>query len=230
MAEVRAWTLADEPVLLDAERALVWPRAATVFVADLHFGKDQVLREAGVALPDGAITTDLARLGRLVDRHAARSLVILGDLVHGRTAPRARWIADFGAWLAARPGLAVRLVAGNHDRALPDWPTLGRLGDGEGLGPFVLRHAPASSPKGHVLAGHLHPGVRLRDRHAPAVRLPAFWLGPERTVLPAFGHLTGLTRASAEPSDRVVACTEGRLVEVAAARPRAARRGISPGA
>jgi DNA ligase-associated metallophosphoesterase len=229
MAEVRAWTLAGEPVLIDAERALVWPRAATVFVADLHLGKDQVLREAGVALPDGTLAADLARLGRIVDRHAARNLVILGDLVHGRTAPQARWIATFGAWLAARPGLAVRLVAGNHDRALPDWPTLGRLRDGEGLGPFVLRHAPATSRRGHVLAGHLHPGVRLRDRHAPGVRLPAFWLGPARTVLPAFGDLTGLARAGAEPSDRIVACAEGRLVEVTPAGPRPARRGRSRG-
>jgi DNA ligase-associated metallophosphoesterase len=206
------WTLAGESVLLDAERALAWPAAATVFVADLHLGKDQALREAGLAMPRGSAEADLERLDRVVERHAARRLVVLGDLVHSRTLATARWIGEFRDWLAARPGLAVDLVAGNHDRWLPDWPGIRCLDAGTRLGPFVVRHEPDAAPDGHVLAGHLHPGAVLRERHAPPIRLPAFWCGPRRTVLPAFGRLTGLSPGRAASDDRIVACAGAHLV------------------
>jgi len=218
-------TLVGEPVLLDAARALAWPREATLIVADLHLGKDQVLREAGLAMPSGAAAADLARLSELVERHAARRLVILGDLAHARTRAQATWISEFAAWRAARPQLEVGLLRGNHDRHVPDWPGIDALADGSRLGPFVLRHEPADDPRGHVLAGHLHPGIVLRERSGPAIRLPAFWLGPTRTVLPAFGRLTGLAPIEADADDRVIACAGDRLVEVRRAqrRPRASQ-------
>lgn len=219
------WTLAGEPVVLDAGRALAWPREATLFVADLHLGKDQVFREAGLALPQGAAAADLARLSGLIERHAARRLVVLGDLVHAPTRAAAAWIAEFAAWRAARPRIEVALLRGNHDRHVPDWPGVGALAEGSRLGPFVLRHEPADDPRGHVLAGHLHPGIVLRERHGPAIRLPAFWSGPVRTVLPAFGRLTGLAPQPPAADDRIVACAGDRLVEVRASQrgPRASQ-------
>jgi DNA ligase-associated metallophosphoesterase len=209
-----AWSLAGEPVVLDADRALAWPREATVFVADVHLGKDQVFREAGLALPSGAVAADLARLSGLVERHRARRLVVLGDLMHARTRMAAAWIREFGEWRAAHAALAVSVLRGNHDRALPQWPGVDGIDDGACLGPFVLRHEPAPDHRGHVLAGHLHPGVVLRERHGPPVRLPAFWSGPHRTVLPAFGRLTGLATQVADAVDRLIACAGASLVEV----------------
>lgn len=210
------WTLAGESVLLDADRALAWPGTGMAFVADLHLGKDQLFRESGLATPGGTLAGDLLRLSRIVDRHDVRRLVVLGDLVHARTLATAEWIREFGDWLAVRPALELLLVAGNHDRWLPTWPALRRIEEGASLGPFVLRHAPCTSPFGHVLAGHLHPGAVLRERHAPPIRLPAFWCGPQRTVLPAFGRLTGLSPGVAEADDRVLACAGPHLVEVSA--------------
>lgn len=209
-----AWSLADEAVILDADRALAWPREATLFVADLHLGKDQVFREAGLPVPIGADRDGLARLSALVARHAARRLVVLGDLMHGRTRGAADWIQAFIEWRSSQSGLEVVVLRGNHDRGLPALPGLGFVDEGTGLGPFVLRHEPADDPHGHVLSGHLHPGVVLRERHGPSIRLPAFWIGRRRSVLPAFGRLTGLARVMPSIDDRIVACASQQLVEV----------------
>jgi hypothetical protein len=46
------------------------------------------------------------------------------------------------------------------------------------------------------------------------LRLPAFWLGPVRSLLPAFGSLCGLTPRLPEPADRVFAVTPGGAIEV----------------
>jgi DNA ligase-associated metallophosphoesterase len=214
--------LAGEPVRLDPDRALYWPARATLLVADVHFGKAQVLREGGIPLPRGSTGADLARLDALVARHAARRLLVLGDLVHGRTAPDAPWIGRVARWRAQRPGLDCVVVRGNHDRHFDP----SRLGFEvvEGAlreGPFVFAHEPAADIRGYVLSGHLHPGIVLRERHAPRVRLPAFWFGAAVGVLPAFGRLTGLMPVDAAPADRVFAIAPGMVVPIAAPRRRA---------
>lgn len=211
--------LAGDVVHLDADRALYWPARATLLVADVHFGKAQVLREGGIPLPRGSTGGDLARLDALVARHAARRLLVLGDLVHGRTAPDAAWIDRVAAWRATRPGLECVVVRGNHDRHVDP----SRIGFDviEGTlheAPFVFAHEPAPDARGYVLAGHLHPGVVLRERHAPRARLPAFWFGPATGVLPAFGRLTGLMPVQADGNDRLFAVGPGMVLPVAPAR------------
>ena len=75
-------TLAGESVELHAERAMHWPRARTLFVADVHLGKAAAFRAGGVAIPRGATANDLARLTALIERTRATRLVILGDFLH----------------------------------------------------------------------------------------------------------------------------------------------------
>lgn len=215
MAAPRPLLLADEPVALDADRALFWPARRTLLVADVHFGKAQVLREGGIPLPRGSTSADLARLDALIARHAARRLLVLGDLVHGRSAPDAAWVERVAAWRAGRTGLECIVVRGNHDRHFDP----ARLGFDVAdavlhEGPFVFTHEPAADPRGYVLAGHLHPGVVLRERHAPRARLPAFWFGTTVGVLPAFGRLTGLMPAQPGTADRVFAIAAGEVVPI----------------
>ena len=57
--------LAGEPVEHQAERALYWPRAKTLFIADAHLGKAAAFRAGGVPLPAGTTADDLSRLARL---------------------------------------------------------------------------------------------------------------------------------------------------------------------
>lgn len=216
--------LAGETVRLDGDRALYWPARRTLVLADLHLGKGQVLREAGIAVPSGSSARDLARLDALLERHPAARLLVLGDLVHGRTDGAARWRAAFAAWRGRHPALRVELVAGNHDRherALTD--LVDAIHDRCVDPPFVYAHEPGADPRGYVLAGHLHPGVVLREAHGPALRVPAFWFAAAHGVLPAFGSLTGIAPVRARPGDRVYAAT-GTAVHLVHTTGRPARR------
>jgi len=217
MSETLAVDVAGERVLLDAARAVYWPARGVLLIADAHFGKAQLLRESGIALPEADTGGDLARLDDLIARHRPQQLLVLGDLVHGRTSANAQWIAAFAQWRGRHTSLHCSVVRGNHDRHL----------DAGGLGfesiaasqfqpPFVFAHEPHPDPRGYVLAGHIHPGVVLRERHAPKARLPVFWLRDASAVLPAFGRLTGLWPVAPGPGDRVIAVARDRLIRLPA--------------
>jgi DNA ligase-associated metallophosphoesterase len=211
--------LCGERVLLHADRALVWPRHRLAVVADLHFGKDDAFRRAGIALPAGAAATDLSRLDALARSQDLARLVVLGDFFHA--APRAEdaFFADFAAFRAAHAALAIDVIAGNHDRhggsrELRDavrWHA-----EALELAPFSLRHEPVAVPGRYVLAGHLHPVHVLAGPGGDRARLPVFWLRPDHAVLPAFGSLTGGWRVAPEPGDRLYAGIGTRVVELPA--------------
>ena len=212
--------LAGEEVLLAPDRALVWAARSTLVVPDLHFGKDDAFRRAGIALPAGAARTDLARLADLLRAHAARRLVVLGDFFHARPRPEDAFFAEFAAFRAAHPRLAIDVVVGNHDRhggqALGEVATWHAEGFADG--PFEFRHEPEAVAGRHVLAGHLHPMIGLGAFGGDRARLPAFWLRPAVAVLPAFGSLTGGLRIAPAPGDRTFAVAGGRVVEVPGTR------------
>lgn len=207
-------TLAGESVELLAERALFWPRARTLFVADVHLGKAAAFRAGGVAIPRGATANDLARLGALIERCAASRLVVLGDFLHAAAGCVPALHAAFTRWRAAHAALAITLVRGNHDRRAGDPPPGWRIdvvSDPHPLAPFVLCHEPATPRTGHALCGHLHPGARVSSGPHESVRLPCFVLGQRRTLLPAFGRLTGLAIVAPNPGETLVAIAATRL-------------------
>lgn len=219
MADELGIEVAGEPLRLFADRALYWPGAATLVVADLHLGKGDHFRRAGIALPAGGTDHDLARLERLLSRTGATRLLVLGDLLHGRIGD-APWLARWQAFRARRPGLAVVLVAGNHDRALRTAPARAAA---MGLSlctavlaepPFRFVHDAADAPPGddgYVLSGHLHPVLRL-----PGLpRLPVFRFGAAG-VLPAFTAFAGGMPLAPAPRERVYVCAPDALVPVPA--------------
>ncbi|MFN9140585.1 MAG: DEAD/DEAH box helicase, partial [Betaproteobacteria bacterium] len=79
---------------------------------------------------------------------------------------------------------------------------------------LALCHHPQRVAGAHVLAGHLHPCVRLTGRANDRLRLPCFWLQPGLTILPSFGEFTGGASIGRSESDRVVAVAEDRLYEL----------------
>jgi DNA ligase-associated metallophosphoesterase len=198
--------VAGERLHLLGERAVWWERAGTLVVADLHWGKAATFRASGIPIPAGTTEADLGRLSAAVTRTAARRLVILGDLFHARAGRVPRTLGTIAAWRAAHPNLEVLLVRGNHDRHAGDPPAefgFDVVNGPHPLGPFVLRHEPAPSPDGYVLAGHLHPGVRLHGPGRQSVRLPCFAFGRSVALLPAFSEFTGTAEREPRDGDRV---------------------------
>ena len=207
-AERLPTALGDEAVELFADRALLWMRMRTLFVADVHLGKAAAFRAGGVPVPRGSTATDLARLAALVDASGAQRLVVLGDFLHAKAGVVPALDAAFMAWRAAHPSLAITLVRGNHDANAGDPPAswgVDVVGEPYALPPFLACHAPVSPRTGYALCGHVHPGVRLSGRGDETVRLPCFVLGRRRAILPAFGRMTGLAIVAPSPDETVVA-------------------------
>lgn len=188
MSDVLELVLAGEPVRLLADRALYWPARGRLCIADLHLGKGDTFRAAGIAVPSGGTAHDLQRLATLLATTGAAELWILGDFLHAR-----RHRAVDAAWRAFRDAhghVAIAVVPGNHDRAFDaEAAGVARVREGHVDLPFEFRHAPpdVSASDRHVLCGHVHPVLRL----PPLGRHPLFWLRPGITVLPAFSAFTG---------------------------------------
>lgn len=205
--------LCGERVVLHPERALHWPSAGALFVADVHLGKAASFRAGGVPLPRGSTQSDLARLGSLLARTGARRLVVLGDFLHARAGRVAALDASFKAWRATHARVEMVLVRGNHDDRAgdpsPEWG-VDVVTEPHLMAPFIACHVPTTPPTGFALCGHIHPGVFLRGI-ADAERLPCFVLGRKRAILPAFGSFTGLATVEAAPGERLVAVAGSRL-------------------
>lgn len=207
-----AFGVAGETLHLHVERAVFWPRLRWLLLADAHFGKGAVLRRAGMAVPTGQTRDDLRRIDTLIDHYRPSRLLVLGDLVHGHARDDTPWVDDVRRWRDGHATLTMSLVAGNHDRHF-DATALGfeRLDEPVDEGPFGFSHEPVARPGHYVLAGHVHPGIVLRDgwrKH----RLPAFRFGRTVGLLPAFGALTGLHDTPPDPDERIVAVTPAGLL------------------
>lgn len=213
-----------EEVGLLPHRAVHWPAARTLFVADTHIGKAATFRNGGIPVPD-TYPDDLDRLSDALRETGAERLVVLGDLMHAPQGLTDAVIGSMAAWRAKHGSLAVELVSGNHDR-FPDGLLtvldVRTLGDEARDGPFLFRHDPDSSDPAadgsYVLSGHVHPAAHLNGSRWQSLRLPCFVIGRKRAILPAFGTFTGTARFTPFRGDRVFVVTGERVLEAAGSR------------
>jgi DNA ligase-associated metallophosphoesterase len=212
-------TIAGEDIYLLAERALWWPNASTLVVADLHWGKASTFRAAGIPIPIGTTSDDLARLDSALTRTGARRMVVLGDLFHAKAGRIAsHTLAELRRWRSLAAPVEILLVRGNHDRHAGDPPNDLRINCVNApafVPPFVFRHEPAKRADGYGLAGHVHPGITLMGRGLQRETLPCFVVGQTGTLVPAFGSFTGFGNVEPGPGDRAFVVVEGEVLEVA---------------
>jgi DNA ligase-associated metallophosphoesterase len=209
--------IAGEPVRLLPERAAFWPRQRVLFVADLHMGKAAAFRASGLGVPEGDLADDLRRLTQAIARVGARRVIFLGDLLHAAQGVTAQVIAQVAAWRRSHADCQFLVVRGNHDRRAGDPPPEWEMdcADEPHLeAPFVLRHAPSPADDGYVLAGHLHPAVRLRGRGGLSARLPCFVVGPQQMILPAFGGFTGAALVRPQAGERIYAIADQAVIPI----------------
>ncbi len=203
-----------ETLLLLPERALFWPRAGTLLIADVHFGKAAAFRAGGIAVPGGTTAAMLARLSAALDHTAAARLLVLGDLLHARAGRAPHTLEQVAAWRAARPDLRISLIRGNHDARAGDPPAdwgVECLDAPVAEPPFLWRHEPpapvertalSAPPHGYPVAGHVHPAVALSGG-GRGLTLPCFYFGRDYALLPAFGEFTGTAIVRPRAGERV---------------------------
>ena len=213
-------TLAEVDVILLADRAAFLEKSRSLVIADLHLGKAATFRAAGLAVPEGHMESDMARLFRLMTETNADRLIIAGDMIHaaeGLTEP----VLDLIARSIEKIGRPVILTEGNHDQRARRFynrlpveivPQL----ETDGL---VITHEPDDlAPAVPGICGHLHPGIKLKQGRRTSHKVPGFALNHNRhLVLPAFSEFTGIYPVEIHPpKHRFFAPVQNRVVELRA--------------
>lgn len=185
-------------VILDARRAVYLADEKLLAIADLHLGYAWAHRHRGQLMPLATPDDSAERLKLLLDEYQPAAVAILGDIVHD-TVPVAEFRESVRAFLAMVEERALlRLVAGNHDRALNREIAQPLIRDLQ-VGPHRLIHGDSHSAEaaqtildqsgragGLLIMGHEHPAIGISDRVAHFVKVPCFLCAKGLLVLPAF--------------------------------------------
>jgi uncharacterized protein len=169
-----------------ADGALFWPSEGALIVADLHLGKaERQARKGGSLLPPYAEADTLSRLAAALTATQAKTVIVLGDAFDDGEALSALPKATRERLARLAAGRDWIWVAGNHD-ATADWAGSGLPGrtvEDLTLKNITLRHIASRGPD---ISAHYHPAVRFMG-----ARRPAFLIGAEHLLLPAYGRFTG---------------------------------------
>jgi len=64
------------------EKAIHWVEEETLLIADLHLGKSDTFRNAGIYIPTGSTKNDLDKLNKIIQLCRIKRIIFLGDLFH----------------------------------------------------------------------------------------------------------------------------------------------------
>lgn len=205
----------DELFVLYPQKAIFWKSQDTLLISDLHLGKINHFRKAGIPVPAKANDHNLEVLIDLIALCRPGRIVFLGDLFHSHY--NAEWEV-FGELVRHFSSITFDLVQGNHDiMGKYQYSRKGiRVHDSLQIGKFLLTHHPLESiPQGlYNFAGHLHPGVSLVGKGRQALTLPCFYFSERQAFLPAFGKFTGLAKIAPKKQDRVFIVAEDKVMSV----------------
>jgi putative SbcD/Mre11-related phosphoesterase len=196
-------------VLLDGRLALFHRQQQWLAIADLHFGFELSQRAAGNLYPLWGMQTIQSRLTELVHEYRPTNLVLVGDLVHDRTAAGA--LSKLVQQLEAITQTV--LISGNHDRhlgkqvnVLHSWRTDGFC--------FHHGHCEVDSSDEIQVIGHHHPAQVVRDGAGLRLKLPAFVQQDHCWILPAFSPWAAGTIWPHDERTRIWLCSPTRIISM----------------
>lgn len=214
MGEELEIEVAGESIILMASGAAYWPRKNSLFIADLHLGKANHFRKAGIPIPLNLQYDNLKKLESELTRSKCREVYFLGDLFHSEW--NKSWEV-FSQFCEKRYDINFHLVLGNHDILnIEQYLRAGLKVHHEGvlLEPFQLFHHPQDGSDYYRFCGHVHPAVRLKGRGRQSLRLPCFWKKKEELVFPSFGGFTGSVTVSPQNGDEIYVVTKEGPVKI----------------
>ncbi|MFD1796441.1 ligase-associated DNA damage response endonuclease PdeM [Paracoccus aurantiacus] len=177
-----AFRFAGQDFVARASGALYWPSQDMLIVSDLHLGKsERMARRGGALLPPFETRETLLRLQTELEDLRPSRLALLGDIYDDNSAAVALPEAERAQFTDLTGCRETFLIAGNHDSASG--------AEAMAWGGLSLRHI-AMPGQGPDISGHYHPKARVAGRARPA-----FLVGRDHLILPAFGHYTGGLRS-----------------------------------
>jgi len=207
VAGSRLWLLPQKAAYLEAEKALL--------IADLHLGKANHFRLAGIPIPGKANEKNLERLIEIVQITNPDQVIFMGDLFHSYY--NHEW-ESLGQVISSFKSCHFHLVKGNHDIMSEQQYERYHMdvNDQLTIGKIILSHEQLDEirPGYYNLSGHVHPGVRLLGKGRQSITLPCFYFGINKGLLPAFGALTGLARIKVESGAKVFLVAEDKVLEM----------------
>lgn len=211
----KTFRLQETSLLLLPQKAVFVEDKSILLIADLHLGKVNHFRRAGIAVPEVVNNKNLEILIDLINKLKPIMVIFLGDLFHSHYNEEWEALAQV---VKNFSGVQFKLIRGNHDIMSELQYKRCRLDVYDELivGPFLLTHEPLPSvPKGtYNIAGHLHPGVRLHGKGRQSMTLPCFFFGSDQAILPAFGSFTGFVSVRVTKSDNVFIIADQRVIKV----------------
>ena len=207
--------LKQQKLELLVDKALYWPKEKMLIISDLHFGKVMHFRKAGIPVPPQAILGNWERFTTLMALKPIQRVVLLGDLFHSTR--NNEW-QMFEEILQSYRDINYDLILGNHDilshanyKKLEINTATEMIVD-----PFVFTHEPRENNLNgyYNLCGHVHPGIRLKGKGRQTLKLPCFYFGEHRGILPAFGIFTGLGMIEPSKEDRVYVITDQKIIRI----------------
>ena len=205
----------DEQFGLCPQKAILWKSQSTLLLSDLHLGKINHFRKAGIPVPSKANDHNLEIFIDLINTCKPKRIVCLGDLFHSHY--NTEWEV-FGEVVKHFSEIQFELVLGNHD-IMGKYQYLRKgitLHDSLRIGKFILTHHPMVEvpEETYNITGHIHPGVSLRGKGRQSMTLPCFYFGNNQAYLPAFGKFTGLARIAPRKEDKVYIVAENKVMFV----------------
>jgi DNA ligase-associated metallophosphoesterase len=198
-------------------KGMYWKEKDRLLVTDLHLGKTQHFRNAGIHVPNGADRDTLSHLKVMIEHFCPAEVWLLGDLFHSQWETNS-WNV-FKEWFAPFSQLDWHLILGNHDIYPPSYYESLNIQCHDEFtesNQWRIQHAPPTE-KGDIptISGHIHPGVDLRGKGKQRLRLPCFYFGAHQWLLPALGKFTGLaTLGAISSTDRIFIATPQSVLEV----------------
>jgi DNA ligase-associated metallophosphoesterase len=198
------------------QKAMSWKRKNMLLLADVHLGKVNHFRKAGIPVPTRANDKNWELLVDLVDQTKPERVVFLGDLFHSHYNEEWESLRQFVQHFRQ---VSFELVIGNHDILSAHQYVRNRIQvhrDTLTLDQLVFTHHPQEciSESSYNICGHIHPGVQLSGKGKQAVTLPCFYFGERQGYLPAFGMFTGFVRIQPTRKDRLFVIAEEQVLKV----------------
>jgi DNA ligase-associated metallophosphoesterase len=205
----------DEELILHPLKCVYWPGKMRVVCADVHIGKGAHFRKHGIAVPRMTNKNNFWNLAQVFDEYKPKELLVLGDMVH--STENDEW-KDFQDFLDNYPSIQRKLVRGNHEICPTEvYTALGfEVMDEWEENDWLFCHEPFehADPRLFQMCGHIHPALGLSGTGKQHLRVPCFWLEPNRLVLPSFGEFTGSHIIKPKRGDRVFAVSGESVLEV----------------
>lgn len=203
------WLTPDKCIWIADQQMLV--------ISDLHIGKIEHFRNAGIPLPEAAGQHTILKLASALDRFQPLKVIFLGDLFHSVQNAAFNQIVTL---LSSYTKTEFILVKGNHDiLSSKSYQDINLTVVNEYIsGNLWFTHEPQVIGRQGLynLAGHIHPGIKIKGKGKQSMILPCFYFGPTGGILPAFGYFTGKYIIKIEKKSNIFVVAEDKIFRIEA--------------